>query len=82
MRAGARPAAFRGSRPILKPGGFFLVINYSYRGSLMDDRRDLIANAAANGLSLVRQATGDFKLWDGATFLMRRNRGRFKCLAP
>lgn len=64
---------FEEAARILKPGGFFLIVNYSYRGNLEKDRRELTENAAANGLTLLRAGTGDFKLWDGATFLMRRN---------
>ena len=64
---------FEESARILRPGGFFLIVNYSYRGNLEDDRRELSENAAAHGFTLLRVGMGDFKRWDGVSFLMRRN---------
>ncbi len=57
---------------VLKPNGALLILNYSYRGDWMRDRGEMITMAGAAGLALKRAARGDFTLWDGATFLLKR----------
>lgn len=58
---------------VLRPHGVLLVLNWSYRGDLAADRRDVAALAAAHHLGLERDGTHDFSLWDGATFLLRKH---------
>ena len=56
---------------LLSPGGALAIFNYSYRGDLAADRRDLATLAAAHSLAIERNGTRDFTLWDAATFLLR-----------
>ena len=53
---------------VLRPGGTLLILNFSYRGDLEADRRDVARLADASGLRVVRNGTRDFALWDGASF--------------
>lgn len=57
---------------VLKPGGQFLVFNYSYRNDPMRDGRDL--EAAAMAARLEPLPTGDVRLrhWDGTIFRFLR----------
>jgi hypothetical protein len=57
---------------VLRPGGYLVIVNYSYRGSLEADRSDIARIASETGLSIERDGTRDFTLWDGATFLLRK----------
>jgi SAM-dependent methyltransferase len=57
---------------VLRPGGSLLIINYSYRGSVEADRNDVARLAGEVGLRIERNATRDFTLWDGVTFLLRK----------
>jgi SAM-dependent methyltransferase len=63
---------FHEARRVLKPGGRFLVLNYSYRGDLARDRADVERLASAADLTVVRNGIEDFLLWDGASFLLGR----------
>jgi SAM-dependent methyltransferase len=56
---------------LLSPGGALAIFNYSYRGDLAADRRDLAMLAAAHSLVIERNGTRDFTLWDAAAFLLR-----------
>ena len=58
---------------VLKPGGSFLIMNYSYRDDVARDRSDAAHHAVANGLAMRRNGTRDTEIWDGVTFLMRRD---------
>ena len=57
---------------VLAPGGDALILNFSYRGDLEADRRELAALAAAHGLAVLRNGTRDLALWDAAAFHLRR----------
>lgn len=57
---------------LVRPGGAFLILNYSYRGDLARDRADAAVLAARNGFGVERDGTRDFALWDGAAFLLRK----------
>ncbi|HTI88701.1 MAG TPA: class I SAM-dependent methyltransferase [Alphaproteobacteria bacterium] len=57
---------------VLRPGGRLLILNYSYRGSIESDRRDIDEAARGTGLSIVCHGTREFALWDGTAFLMTR----------
>jgi SAM-dependent methyltransferase len=58
---------------LLDAGGVLAILNYSYRGDLDRDRADLAELAARHRYIVERNGTRDFALWDGATFLLRRN---------
>ena len=57
---------------ILKPAARLLIMNYSYRGDLAIDRKDLAQFATAYGFAIERNGTSDLSLWDGRAFLLRR----------
>jgi len=65
-------AHMRDAARLLRPAGALLILNFSYRGDIDTDRRDIARLAAANGFSVRRAGTRDFNLWDGATFLLTR----------
>jgi hypothetical protein len=56
----------------VRPAGALLILNFSYRGGIDTDRRDIARLAAANEFSVRRAGTRDFNLWHGATFLLTR----------
>jgi ubiquinone/menaquinone biosynthesis C-methylase UbiE len=58
---------------VLKPGGALLIFNFSYRGDLAADARDVQAMAEGAGLAPVRIGERPFKLWDGAAYELRRS---------
>ena len=60
---------------VLAPGGSLVLLNYSYRGDLEGDRREVARLSAANGLMVLRDGSRDFTLWDGAGFHLRKGEG-------
>jgi SAM-dependent methyltransferase len=58
---------------VLRAGGDFVILNLSYRGDLELDRQDARRLAATAGLRVLRNGTSDLRLWDGATFHLRRH---------
>jgi len=58
------------SARVLKPGGQFLILNYSDSEDDAADASEVRALAAANGLETLIAGTRPFKLWDGAAFRM------------
>lgn len=68
----------------LAPGGRILVMNYSYRGDVGADRRDVRAWARSAGLDVLRDGTRDLSLWDGRAFLLAdaRPHGRGAGIRP
>ena len=63
----------RDAARVLRPGGRLVVLNYSYRNDVVLDRADATRLAGRHGLQVERFATGDFALWDGATFQFRKD---------
>jgi SAM-dependent methyltransferase len=63
---------FADAARLLCAGGAFAILNFSYRGDLAADRRDVARLAAAHGFALRLSGTRDFALWDGASFLLAR----------
>ena len=57
---------------VLRAGGDFVILNLSYRGDLELDRQDAHRLAATAGLRVLRNGTADLRLWDGATFHLRK----------
>ncbi len=57
---------------ILRPGGGALILNYSYRNDLETDRRELVQFAADAELMVERNGSKDLALWDGTSFLLRK----------
>lgn len=65
-------AHVRDAARLLRPGGALLILNFSYRGDIEADRRDMGRLAAASGLAVRRAGTRDFTLWDGVSFLLAK----------
>jgi SAM-dependent methyltransferase len=59
---------------VLMPGGDFVVFNYSYRGDLEADRRDVAALARANGFDALVNGERRLHTWDGVLFHLRLTR--------
>ncbi len=57
---------------VLRVGGGALILNFSYRGAIEQDRREVAAAAGRAGLAVERDGTRDLRSWDAATFLLRR----------
>jgi SAM-dependent methyltransferase len=57
---------------VLKPGGTLAVLNYSYRGDLELDRRELAEAARQAAFTNVEEPHPTFGHWDGSVFLMRK----------
>lgn len=53
---------------VLRPGGDFLLFNFSYRDDLERDREDVARLALQSGFTLVGPGEKPFALWDGAVF--------------
>ncbi len=62
----------REAHRVLRSGGTLAIFNYSYRGAIEADRRDLAALARAIGLRIVRDSEQNLRLWDGALFQLER----------
>ena len=75
-RAGAALVAahFAEVARVLRPGGDFVILNLSYRGDLELDRQDARRLGEAAGLRVLRNGSADLRLWDGATFHLRKPR--------
>lgn len=59
------------ARRVLRPGGTLAILNYSYRGDLEADRREVRARAGETGFS-VEEPRPAFRYWDGSVFLLRK----------
>lgn len=57
---------------VLRPGGDFVLLNYSYRASREADRRDVQRLCRSFGLDLLVDGTQPFQLWDGEAYRIRR----------
>jgi Methyltransferase domain len=65
-------AHFHEAARVLRPGGDFVIFNYSYRDDLEGDKRDVQRLARAAGLAVMVSGGQPFKFWDGIAFRMRR----------
>jgi ubiquinone/menaquinone biosynthesis C-methylase UbiE len=57
---------------VLGPGGDFSIFNYSYRGDMEADVRDVAQLARAHGFELLAAGEKPFEIWDGVVFRLRR----------
>jgi SAM-dependent methyltransferase len=57
---------------VLCPGGDFAILNLSYRGDIELDRKDARDLAEAAGLRVLSNGVSGLRLWDGATFHLRK----------
>lgn len=57
---------------VLRPGGDFVLLNFSYRASRKADRRDVQHLCRSFGLELLVSGVQPFRLWDGEAYHIRR----------
>jgi SAM-dependent methyltransferase len=57
---------------VLKPGGDFVLLNFSYRASRQADRRDVQHLCRTFGLDLGVSGSRPFRLWDAEAYHIRR----------
>ena len=67
-------AHFAEAARVLKPGGDFAILNFSYTGELEDDRAGFADLCDRNGFLMEAAGVRPFTLWDGSAFLARRKR--------
>jgi SAM-dependent methyltransferase len=65
---------FREAHRVLRRGGDFVLINFSYRGDVAADRDDVQRLARAAGFEVLVCGTAPFELWDGVAFHLARAR--------
>ena len=65
---------FAEARRVLRPGGDFVILNFSYRDDPAADRADVDRLAAAHGFDVLIDGTFPFALWNGAAWRMRAGR--------
>lgn len=65
-------AHFHEAARVLRPGGDFVIFNYSYRDDLAGDKRDVNRLARAAGFAVMVSGGQPFTFWDGIVFRMRR----------
>lgn len=58
---------------VLRPGGDFLLFNFSYRNDDVRDRRELAELASNAGFACLRNGERPFRLWDALAFHLRRD---------
>lgn len=56
---------------VLTPGGDFVIFNYSYRGDLDADRRDVASLARIGGFDVLVNGERRLQTWDGVLFHLR-----------
>jgi len=57
---------------VLRPGGQFLVLNYSYRGDPAQDCADIGRHADAVGFAILQLGGGGLRHWDGQIFRLQK----------
>ncbi len=57
---------------VLRRGGAFVILNFSYRDPPADDTRDVAALAELHGFELRVAGARELKLWDARSFLLRK----------
>jgi len=63
---------FREAARVLRPGGEFLILSFSYRGDRARDRQDARALAEQHEFELLVDGELPFRLWNGDVYRMRR----------
>ena len=65
-------AHFREVARALRPGGDFVLLNYSYRDDLSSDISEVLFLSRAYGFEVEAVGEHPFRLWDGTAFRLRR----------
>jgi SAM-dependent methyltransferase len=63
---------FHEAARVLKPGGEFVILHFSYRDSTEADRAEVRKLCRASGFTVVMNGAQPFKLWDGVAFRCRK----------
>jgi SAM-dependent methyltransferase len=63
---------FHEAARVLKPGGEFVLLHFSYRDDTEADRAEIRKLCRAAGFTVVMNGAQPFKLWDGVAFRMRK----------
>jgi 2-polyprenyl-3-methyl-5-hydroxy-6-metoxy-1,4-benzoquinol methylase len=61
-------AHFQEAARVLRPGGDFVLLNYSYRDNLAADRAEFQKRCRALGFTLAVNGAQPFRFWDGVAF--------------
>jgi SAM-dependent methyltransferase len=61
---------------VLRPGGDFMILNFSYRDDLVADRSEVRKLCRTAGFALLVAGDEPFKLWDGVAFHGRKEERR------
>jgi SAM-dependent methyltransferase len=74
VEAGEASAAlhFREAHRVLREGGDFVLVNFSYRGDVAADRADVLRLAGAGGFDVLVSGWAPFAIWDGVAFHLAR----------
>lgn len=72
VESGSQLQIWEDAARLLKPGGAWLIANYSYRGDVSRDRIDVTEYARQFDFDIERFGTSDLSLWDGVAFLLRK----------
>jgi ubiquinone/menaquinone biosynthesis C-methylase UbiE len=65
-------AHFHEAARVLRPGGEFLILHYSYRDTTAVDRSEVRRLSRTAGFTVTMNGAQPFKLWDGVAFRMRK----------
>ncbi|MBX6366059.1 MAG: class I SAM-dependent methyltransferase [Gemmatimonadetes bacterium] len=65
-------AHLREAQRVLRSGGDVVILNFSYRGDVAADRRDVARLAAGHGFDVLALGETPFTVWDGVAFHLRR----------
>jgi predicted TPR repeat methyltransferase len=57
---------------VLKPGGDFVILNFSYSGNEEQDKRSVRDCSRRHGFDVLTSAERPFVLWDGLAFVLRK----------
>jgi ubiquinone/menaquinone biosynthesis C-methylase UbiE len=60
---------------VLKPGGDFVILNYSYAQDELESVTDVKRLAGENEFDVIMAGTRPFALWDGLAFHLRKGKG-------
>jgi hypothetical protein len=63
---------FREAHRVLRDGGDFVLVNFSYRSDVAADRTDVLRLADAAGFDVLVCGCEPFALWDGVAFHLAR----------
>jgi ubiquinone/menaquinone biosynthesis C-methylase UbiE len=65
-------AHFHEAARVLRDGGEFVILHFSYRDSTAADRAEVRKLSRAAGFTVVMNGAQPFKVWDGVVFRMRK----------